>query len=128
MQQAEKKTDDSKLEDGEFKQELAKKLKDLMSKENPDRKETLIKLSDMAKDIEKKKQQMGAAEDLKKELGKLKDIEKGPADKFAEALKEGDLGKAQEELKKLMEAAKKGELKEEDKQALAKQLEKMKEK
>jgi len=128
MQQAEKKTDDSKLEDGEFKQELAKKLKDLMSKENPDRKETLIKLSDLAKDIEKKKQQMGAAEDLKKELGKLKDIEKGPADKFAEALKEGDLGKAQEELKKLMEAAKKGELKEEDKQALAKQLEKMKEK
>jgi hypothetical protein len=127
QQQQEKKTDDTKLEDGEFKQELAKKLNELMKNENADRKETMIKLSDLAQEIEKRKKEMAGAEDLKKELGKLKEIEKGPADKFAEALKDGDLGKAQEELKKLMEAAKKGELKEEDKQALAKQLEKIKE-
>jgi hypothetical protein len=127
QQQVEKKGDDANLKDGEFKQELAKKLNDLATKENMDRKDAFVKINDLAKEIEKKKKEFGGAEDLKKELGKLKEIEKGPADKFAEALKEGDLGKAQEELKKLVEAAKKGELKEEDKKALAKQLEKIKE-
>lgn len=125
--QTEKKGDDANLKDGEFKQELAKKLGELANKENVERKDSMIKLNDLAKEIEKKKKEFGGAEDLKKELAKLKEIEKGPADKFAEALKEGDLGKAQEELKKLVEAAKKGELKEEDKKALAKQLEKIKE-
>jgi len=125
--QAEKKGDDNNLKDGEFKQELVKKLKDLAIKENADRKETFVKLNDLAQEIAKKKKEHGGAEELKKELGNLKEIEKGPADKFAEALKEGNLGKAQEELKKLMEAAKKGELKEEDKKALGKQLEKIKE-
>ena len=107
QQQAEKKGDDANLKDGEFKQELAKKLGELANKENVERKDSLIKINDLAKEIEKKKKEFGGAEDLKKELGKLKEIEKGPADKFAEALKEGDLGKAQEELKKLVEAAKK---------------------
>jgi hypothetical protein len=127
QQQAEKKGDDTNLKDGEFKQELAKKLGELASKENVERKESMMKINDLAQEIEKKKKEFGGAEELKKELGKLKEIEKGPADKFAEALKEGDLGKAQEELKKLVEAAKKGELKEDDKKALAKQLEKIKE-
>jgi hypothetical protein len=125
--QDEKKGDDTNLKEGEFKQELAKKLNNLANKENAERKDTMIKLNDLAHEIEKKKKEFGGAEELKKELGKLKEIEKGPADKFAEALKDGDLGKAQEELKKLVEAAKKGELKEEDKKALAKQLEKIKE-
>lgn len=127
QQQAEKKGDDANLKEGEFKQELAKKLGELASKENVDRKENMMKLNDLAQEIEKKKKEFGGAAEMKKELGKLKEIEKGPADKFAEALKDGDLGKAQEELKKLVEAAKKGELKEEDKKALAKQLEKIKE-
>ena len=125
--QADKKADDTNLKEGEFKQELAKKLNNLANKENAERKDTMIKLNDLAHEIEKKKKEFGGAEELKKELGKLKEIEKGPADKFAEALKDGDLGKAQEELKKLVEAAKKGELKEEDKKALGKQLEKIKE-
>lgn len=127
QQQTEKKDADDNLKDGEFKQELAKKLNELANKENAERKDVFVKLNDLAQEIEKKKKEFGGAEDLKKELAKLKEIEKGPADKFAEALKDGDLGKAQEELKKLVEAAKKGELKEEDKKALAKQLEKIKE-
>ena len=36
----------------------------------------------------------GRAEKIRKELDKLKDIAKGPADKMAAALKEGDFGKA----------------------------------
>ncbi len=127
QQPTDKKGDDANLKDGEFKQELAKKLNELATKENVERKDAFVKINDLAQEIEKKKKEFGGAEEMKKELAKLKEIEKGPADKFAEALKDGDLGKAQEELKKLMEAAKKGELKEEDKKAFAKQLEKIKE-
>ena len=47
---------------------------------------------------------------MRKELDKLKDIAKGPADKMADALKEGDFGKAQEEMKKLNEELKAGKL------------------
>lgn len=127
ISEAQKKGDDSKLKDGEFDKELAKKLNDLANKENVNRVDALIKLNDLAKEVEKKKKDFGGAEQMKKDFEKLKDIEKGPADRFAQALKEGDLGKAQEELKKLAEDLKKGDMKDADKEKLAKQLEKIKE-
>src|SRR6185436_5236944 len=85
-------------------------------------------INDLAKEIEKRKQDLGGAEKMRKELDKLKDIAKGPADKMTDALKDGDFGKAQEEMKKLNEELKTGKLSKEDQEKLAKQLEEMKEK
>src|SRR5207245_10769172 len=91
----------------------------LVNDDATDRKDALLKINDLAKEIEKRKQDLGGADKMRKELDKLKDIAKGPADKMADALKEGDFGKAQEEMKKLTEELKAGKLGKEDQEKLA---------
>jgi len=123
LRENQKKAEELGLKDTDALKEINKEIDKLVNKDTADRKDTLLKLNDMAKEIEKRKQDLGGADKMKKELEKLKDIAKGPADKMAEALKEGDFGKAQEEMKKLVEDLKAGKMDEADKEKLAKQLE-----
>jgi len=128
LRESQKKAEEMGLKDTDVLKEVNKELDKLANKETADRKDALLKINDLAKDIEKRKQELGGADKMRKELDKLKDIAKGPADKMADALKEGDFGKAQEELKKLNEELKTGKLSKEDQEKLAKQLDQMKEK
>ena len=121
------KVDQTKLEKGDFEKMIDQKIDKLMNKEGLDRKNALIELNKLSNEIDKRKQQLGGAEKMKQELEKLTKLEKGPADKLADAMKEGDFQAAKEELKKLQEKLKNGELSKEDEKALAKQAEKMKE-
>jgi hypothetical protein len=128
IREAQKKAEAMDLKDAEKLMEINRELDKLGSKETADRKEALLKINDLAKEIEKRKQELGGPDKLRKEFDKLKDIEKGPADKMADALKDGDFGKAQEEMKKLKEDLKAGKLNDEDKAKLANQLNQLKEK
>jgi len=121
------KQDPTKLEQSEFKTMFEKQLDKLANKDGLGKKEVMIELNNLSKEIDKRKQQLGGADQLKKELEKLKDIEKGPADKLAQAIKEGDFQAAQKEMQKLQEQLKAGELSQEDEKALAKQAEQIKE-
>lgn len=128
LKEKEKKREEEGLKDADVAlKELQKKLNDMTDK-MPDKKEALVKLNDLAKDLADKKSKLPSSAEMKKQLEKLTDLEKGPADKVADAMKEGDLGKAKEELNKLKDQLAKGELGKEDKEKLAEQLEKMKEK
>jgi tetratricopeptide (TPR) repeat protein len=127
LRENQKKAEALDLKDAEALKEIDRELNKLGNKETADRKEALLKINDLSKEIEKRKQELGGPDKLKKEFDKLKDIEKGPADKMAEALKEGDFGKAQEEMKKLKEDLKNGKLNDEDKAKLGKQMEQLKE-
>ncbi len=126
LRETEKKAAELGLADADALKEMNKELDKLANKSTVDRKEAMLKINDLAKDIEKRRQELGGADKMKKELDKLKDVAKGPADKLAESLKEGDLGKAQEQMQKLKEDLKNGKLGQEDKEKLAKQLEQMK--
>ena len=106
-------------------QKLADKLK---SGETGDTKETLVKLNDIAKEAAKRKNELGASENLKKELEKLQKLEQGPGEKLADALREGKLGEAAKEVQKLMEKLQKGELNQEEREKLADQIEQVKNK
>jgi hypothetical protein len=128
LRESQKKAEELGLKDGDLLKEVNKELDKLVSKDTADRKDALIKINDLAKEIEKRKQDLGGADKMRKDLDKLKDIAKGPADKMADALKEGDFGKAQEEMKKLTEELKTGKLSKDDQAKLAKQLDQMKEK
>jgi len=128
LRENQKRAEELGLKDGDLLKEVNKELDKMASKETTDRKDAMIKINDLAKEIEKRKQELGGTEKLRKDLDKLKDIAKGPADKMAEALKEGDFGKAQEEMKKLTEDLKAGKLSKEDQQKLAQQLEQVQEK
>jgi hypothetical protein len=128
LRENQKKAEELGLKDSDVLKEVNKELDKLAGKETADRKDAMLKLNDLAKEIEKRKQDLGGADKMRKELDKLKDIAKGPADKMAAAMKEGDFGKAEEEMKKLAEEMKAGKLDKEAQEKLAKQLDQMKEK
>lgn len=107
----------SKLEEG---------VKNLAEKPKSSQKETLLALNELVKDAERRREELASSADLKKQLAGLKNLERGAADKMAEALKEGDMEKAVRELGKLKDQLADGKLDEAAKQQLAKQLEQLK--
>ena len=128
LRENQKRNEELGLKDGDLLKEVNRELDKLVNKDTADRKEALIKINDLAKEVEKRKQDLGGAEKVRKDMDKLKDIAKGPADKMADALKEGDFGKAEEAMKKLTAELNAGTLSKEDQEKLAKQLEQVKEK
>ncbi len=93
-----------------------------LTKGESDRKQTLVSLNDLAKEIEKRRQGIGDAEQLKKQLNQLKDLKQGPADKMADALKNGDVQEALKELEQLKQQLREGKLNEDAKMKLADQM------
>jgi hypothetical protein len=80
----------------------------------------LNKLTDALKDRQK---QLGSPEQISRQLQQLKEAANmGPADQFAKDLMKGDFSKAADEIKKLQEKLKAGNLTEADKKALKEQL------
>ncbi|TWT78291.1 Chromosome partition protein Smc [Posidoniimonas polymericola] len=102
--------------------------KNLNNEDLADRKKSTVKLNELSKQLEQRRQQLGDKNRLQKELEAMKDIGAGPADKAAKALQEGDWKKAINELKKMQEQLAKGEMPPEKAEQLAKQLEQMQKK
>ena len=107
---------------------LTQGIDELNKKDDLDQRKAMVKMNDFAKELAERRDSLGDSEKMKKQFDKLKELEKGPADKMAQALKEGNFEKAIEELKQMKELLAKGELKEEDKEKLAQQLEQMQQK
>lgn len=101
--------------------ELAKLQKDTKL----DTKQTLAKLNDIKDQLNERRKELGSADSLKKNLQNLEKFEAGPAEKLADALKQGDFEKAQESLEKLMEKMQNGEMSSAEMQQLQKQLEQL---
>lgn len=93
-----------------------------MSKGDLDKKDALVKMNDLAKQLEERRQQLAGSEKLQDQLQGLKALDKGPADKFADALRNGEFDKAMNELADLKSKLSAGSLSSEDQQQLAKQL------
>ncbi|MFM2096606.1 MAG: hypothetical protein RIS70_3730 [Planctomycetota bacterium] len=102
--------------------------KQMGEKEKMDRKEALVRLNDLGKELEKRREEIGGSEKLKQQLQQMKSLEKGPADRMADAFKQGNFKQAIEEAKRLQEKMAKGELTPEQQQQLAKQLDQMEKK
>jgi hypothetical protein len=116
-----------KAAEGLFKK-IEQGTKELGEKEKLDRTQATVKLNDLAKQLEERRQQLGGKEGLKQQFQSMKNLGKGPAEKAAEALKQGDWQKALQEVKELEKQLREGKLGDADKQQLAKQLEQMKQK
>jgi hypothetical protein len=126
VRDAQKKAEELGLKDADALKEINRELDKLANKNTTDRKDAMLKINDLAKEIERRKQELGGADKMKKELDKLGKIQGGPAEKLADSLKEGDFGKAQEQMKQMKEDLATGKLGKEDKEKLAKQMEQMK--
>jgi chemotaxis protein histidine kinase CheA len=101
--------------------ELAKIQKD----NKLDTKQSLAKLNDIKEQLEQRRSELGSSENLKKNLQGLEKFEAGPAEKLADAMKQGDFEKAEEALKQMMKKMESGQMSPAEQQQLQKQLEKL---
>jgi uncharacterized coiled-coil DUF342 family protein len=93
-----------------------------------DREKALVKLNDLARELQARRKQLGGGEALKRQLEKVQDVARGPADELAKALSKGDFQKAAQALEKLQKKLTDSQLDPAKKEELAKQLEQLKQK
>ena len=108
--------------------ELEKQTEKMAQAKDADRKQSLVKINDLAKQLEKRRQQLGGEQQLRKQFEKLNNMSKGPAEKMVEAMKKGDWKGAQQQLEQLKKQLEGGELDQQAKQQLQKQLQQVQEK
>ena len=102
---------------------------DKMSKrEAIDPKEAMIAVNDLKKQLDERRKQLGSPESMQKALAKMSESEKGPAESIVKAMKEGDFSEAKDAAKALAEKLRKNDLTPEEKAALKKQVEKLRDK
>jgi hypothetical protein len=99
---------------------------ELAKKKDVDRTKAAVELNNLAQQLQERRKQLGGKAGLQKQLQNLKALGHGPAEKAAQAMKQGDFKQAAEELNKLAEQLKSGKLDDTAKAQLAKQLEAMK--
>ena len=123
IQEQKKEAEQKGIKDAEdLFQKLEKSAEELEKKDDLDRKKALVKLNDLAKELAERKKQIGGEDGLQKQFENLKKLGEGPAEKLGAALKEGDFKKAMEELRKMQDQIKDGNLDEEAKKQLEEQL------
>jgi hypothetical protein len=107
---------------------LEKETDELSRSDTSSRKDALVKLNDLKRQMENRQKQIGGAEEIRKKLDQLNTDDRGPAENFMKSISDGDLKKAIEALDKLKKDLADNKLSEEDKEQLAKQLNEMKKK
>lgn len=104
---------------------IQKSLEDPQNRKEASRKEALVKLNNIKKQIAQEQKKLGSSKDLKEALNKLKDVGEGPAKKFADAMQDGDLKAAQQAIKELAKKMRNGKLTKAEKERLANDLKEM---
>ncbi len=97
----------------------------LQSADKVDQKDALLQLSDMASELAERRKDVGAAQQLQKELSKLRSKKKGPADEFSEALSQGNYRGAADKLEQLRKELAAKQLAPEKKKQLEQQLQQL---
>ncbi len=109
-------------------QQLQDGARDTLQKQAADPSQAVVKLNDLSKEFEKRREELSSADKLREQLSQLKGANEGPADKLVRSLKNGDLNQAAQELQKLQEQLAGGNLDDKQLQQLAAQLQEMKDK
>jgi len=108
--------------------ELEKQAEKLAEAKEAGRKQSLVKINDLAKQLQKRRQQLGGEQQMRKQFEKMNGMNKGPADKMVEAMKKGDWKAAQQQLQKLKQQLENGQLDRQAKQELQRQFKQIEEK
>lgn len=98
----------------------------ITSRQDMNRKEAMIAMNDLKKQLEERRDQLGSSDQMRKAMSQMKGLESGPGEKVAKSMEQGDFGQAQEMVKQLAAKIKDGSLSEQDKEQLKKQVEQMK--
>jgi myosin heavy subunit len=106
--------------------ELQKGIDDLTKKPPADKQQTLVALNKLADTVQERRKQFGSSEQMSRQLQQLKEMAAGPAEEFSRDLAKGDFQKAADDLKKLQDKLANGQMSEQEKQELQRQLSQLK--
>ncbi|MCH2183622.1 MAG: hypothetical protein MK108_16610 [Mariniblastus sp.] len=104
---------------------LTKKIDNLSTEPTKEKRDALVKLNDIKKQLDERRKELGDSQSIKDQLQKMKEVSQGPAKKLTDALSEGEFDEAQKAIKDLVEKLKKGELNQIEQKKLAKDLQAM---
>ena len=129
----EKKLEETKQEAEKLKLVEAQKLLEKLQEEarkikaatQIDQKETLLKLNDLAQQMEERREQVSGAEAMKKQLSRLRSKNRSDSEKLTDALGEGKFREAAEQIAQLRKELESGKLDPKQKQEMADQLERL---
>ncbi len=125
LAQQKKKTETAGLKEADTLITRMERAVDELSRKDIDRKQALIKLNNLSKELEERRKEVESTAKTRDMLKQLQTAQRGPAERIAEALKKGDMDLAMQELKKLSDRLQSDELTAEQKAELAKQLEQL---
>ena len=69
--------------------ELEKQAEQMAEAKDDDRKQTLVKLNDLAKQLQKRREGIAGNQELRKQFQNMNNLNRGPADKMLDAMKQG---------------------------------------
>ncbi|MEO0530186.1 MAG: hypothetical protein AAF266_06360 [Planctomycetota bacterium] len=101
---------------------------EVVKKDAKDATKAAVKLNDLSKELAERRQKLGGGKELRNQLNRMKNLGKGPAEKAADAMKQGDWKRAMEEVAKLRREIAAGKVSSEKQEQLANQLGKMQQK
>jgi hypothetical protein len=90
------------------------------------REKALVKLNDLARELQERRNKLGGSEALQRQMEKVEDKQHGPADDLTKALSQGDFQKAAKALENLKEKLAGSQLDATKKEELARQMEQLK--
>jgi tetratricopeptide (TPR) repeat protein len=109
----------------ELYEKMEAKLDNITKRQDMNRKDAMIAMNDLKKQLEERRQQLGSSEQMRRALAQMKGLQSGPGEKVANSIERGDFGKAEDMVKQLANKMRDGKLSEQEKQQLKKQVEKM---
>ena len=126
IQQQRRKAEAEGLKEAEdmFKK-MESKLDKITKASDMNRKDAMIEMNDLKKQLEERRSQLGSTEQMQRALSQMKGLEAGPGDKIAKAIEKGDLAKAKDMVKDLANKMRQGQLSEQEKEQLKNQVQQM---
>ena len=97
----------------------------LAAKKGLGKKEAMIALNDLKKQLEERRNQLGNSDQMRKMMSQMKGMQAGPGDKVAKAIQQGEFGKAKDMVNQLAKKMRNGDLTKKEKEQLKKQTEQM---
>ena len=127
IQQQRRKAESEGLKEAqELYEKMEADLDKIAKRENMNRKDAMIAMNDLKKQLEERRDQLGSSEQMRRALSQMKGIEAGPGEKVAKSIEQGNFGQAKEAVKQLASKMRDGKLSEKEKEQLKKQVEQMK--
>jgi hypothetical protein len=109
----------------EMYQRMESDLDKLSNKKSMNRKDAMIAINDLKKQLDDRRKELGSSDQMRKALSQMKGLQRGPGDKVIKAIEKGEFGKAEDLVKQLSKRMKDGKLTEKEKKELQNQVKQM---